>query len=127
MKITLLQVVNAYNFCGTIKDKKIPLKLAYKFNCLINNLQKEQDFYKEKISRILQTYAELDEHGEYVLTADGGGIKIKEGKLSECQKQMMELQDLEVTIQDLFFTLEELENLTISVSEMRSLMPFIKE
>lgn len=127
MKISLLEVVNAYNFCENIKNKKIPLKLAYKFNCFINILEKEENFYKEKINRILQTYAEIDEYNNFVLTENGQGIKIKEGKLIECQKEMEELQSLEVTIQDYYFSLEELEVLTMSISEMRSLMPFIKE
>ena len=127
MKIHLNQAVLSYTTIMNLKDEKIPLRTAYKINSLINTLEKEVEFYNQKLNMIIQENALFDENNQYIFTEDKSGIKIKEDRLEDCKQAMEELDQLEIEIEDTYFSIEELDNLTISISEMKNLMPFIKE
>ena len=62
----------------------------------------------------------------HILEIKTGGIKIKEGYQSECQKKIQEFNQLDVTIPDVYFTIEELESLNLTLFELEVLEPFIK-
>lgn len=123
----MYQIIECKKFYDTIKEKKLPLKVAYKFNKLLKRLEEEVTFYQEEFSKIINEFGEIDENGEYVLTEDGQGVRIKEGKFSECQEKINELSEIEIVIDTIKFTLNELETLELNITEVEWLMPFIEE
>ena len=55
-----------------------------------------------------------------------GGYKIQQNKMAECYFLMTQMNNLDVQIPDIYFTLDELEKLDLSLEEMETLLPFIK-
>ena len=118
----LLQIQQIY----PITDK-LPFKTAYKFAKLGEVIESELKFFQEKMQEIITTYSEKDESGHPILTEDGASIKIQETKITECQKEINELNNVEVELSDIFFTIEELESLSLTTQQVYALMPLIKD
>ena len=121
------QVVEFQKFYENIKNMKFPLKTAYKLNKLITQVNNEISFYQQKFSEIINEFGKRDENGEFVYSQDGSSIEIVEGRQSECQEKVNELQNLEAEIQDIFFTIDELDGLNLTLYEMNCLLPFIRD
>lgn len=121
------QIVEFQKFYENIKNMKFPLKTAYKLNRLITQVNNEISFYQQKFSEIINEFGKRDENGEFVYSQDGSSIEIIEGRQSECQEKVNELQNLEAEIQDIFFTIDELDGLNLTLYEMNCLLPFIKD
>ena len=121
------QVVEFQKFYENIKNMKFPLKTAYKLNKLITQVNNEISFYQQKFSEIINEFGKRDENGEFIYSQDGSSIEIVEGRQIECQEKVNELQNLEAEIQDIFFTIDELDGLNLTLYEMNCLLPFIKE
>lgn len=126
MKLHMADVLKFQAFYSQIREKQIPLKIAYKLNKLNLTMEKEAEFYQSKFNEIVDKYAMRDDKGQYIMN-DEVSVKIKEDKLDDCQKAMNELQNLEVAIDPIMFTLEDLESLEIGIGAMQALMPFIEE
>ena len=101
------------NIDGT---KSISAPLAYKIMKLIKNTQNDCDFYQEKFNAILNEYGEKDENGQFIQAE--GGIKIQDGKMDECTAKVKELNETEVELPNIKFTLDELSPYSFSISDM---------
>ena len=120
----LYQILNLPYVYETILEKNLPFSLAYKLNKLAEAVNKELEFYRNSMTKLIDEYAEK-ENGQPVLL-ENGDIKIIPEKINECQRRINELQNVEITI-DVSFTPEELEPLEMSIKDLQNLMPFIKE
>lgn len=120
----LYQILNLPHVYETILEKNLPFSLAYKLNKLAEAVNKELEFYRNSMTKLVDEYAEK-ENGQPVFL-ENGDIKIIPEKITECQKRINELQNVEITI-DISFTPEELEPLEMSIKDLQNLMPFIKE
>lgn len=116
-----LQVL--YNNIATVK---LPLKTTYKFTRLMKRAEEEIAFYQEKFREIVEEYG-VKENGEYKFTPDGQSIMIIEGKEAECNARLLELRNLEVQIDNIKFSIEELEGIDISIQELSCLMSLIED
>ena len=119
----VLELSNLYN---SISNIKLPLKTTYKFTRLMRRADEEIAFYQEKFREIVEEYG-VKEIGEYKLTSDGQSIAIIPGKEIECNTKIAELRNLEVPIENIKFSIEELEGIDISISELSCLMSLIEE
>jgi 3-deoxy-D-manno-octulosonate 8-phosphate phosphatase KdsC-like HAD superfamily phosphatase len=105
----------------------LPLKTAYKFTRLIKRAEVELEFYNERFQEIVKEYAEKDENGQYKIIDNGQSIAIIPGKESECNAKLLELRNLEVVIDDIKFTIDELEKIDISIENLMCIMPLIED
>lgn len=119
----ILDFSKVYN---SIKDEKMSIKTAYKLNKLIKKIEEENNFYNIKFHEIIEQYAEKNDQGEYQYI-DENSIKIKEGKEQECYKKVSELQNLEIEIPNITFSIEELGDINLTIDTVNMLMPFIEE
>ena len=119
----ILELQNLYN---SISNIKLPLKTTYKFTRLMKRAEEEINFYQEKLCEIIEEYG-VKENGEYKLTSDGQSIVIIPGKEVECNKKLAELRNLDVLIDGIKFSIEELEGIDVSISELSCLMPLIED
>lgn len=127
MKVKLGALIELQQFCQEVQNQKMPIRLAYKLSKLSSRVAQEEAFYRQKFSSIVSEFAKRDEAGNYVYTPDGASVQIQEGRVGECQTQVQELQDLEIEINDITFTLSELESLDLTVAQINGLLPFITE
>jgi len=123
----MYQILECKKFYNDIKEKKMPIKTAYKLNKLLNKLEEEAFFYQKKMTDLIREYGMIDENGDYLLTSDQQGVRIKPDKIQECEEKIRELSNLEIDAIDIKFTLEELDFFELSITEMEWLMPFIEE
>lgn len=129
MKIKMYHCNNFKNIYGNIKDKKIPIKIAYKLNKLIQQIEKTSDFFETEFKKIVDEYAEKDESGAPVYIENNTAIKIKDGKTQECDKKIIELNNLEVDIEPIQLTEEEmdlLDKLELTFQDFSILLIFIQ-
>ena len=119
----ILDFSKVYN---SIKDEKMSIKTAYKLNKLIKKIEEENNFYNIKFHEIIEQYAEKNDQGEYQYI-DENSIKIKKGKEQECYKKVSELQNLEIEIPNITFSIEELGDINLTIDTVNMLMPFIEE
>ena len=124
MKMT--ELIQLPSLISKLRNRSLPIRTAYKFTKLANIVETEAIFYQEQFTKIIQDYGQQDENG-YVFSEDGSTIAIIPGKEEECKQKINELQSIEVEASGITFTLEELENLDLTMSELQILFPLITE
>jgi hypothetical protein len=96
-----------------------------KINAFCND---EEIFYKEKLIEIINKYAEHEENGNVKTNEDGSSIIIQKDKIADCNKELSELEKIEVFCSDnIKLTLKELESLNVTPADFDAISPFIKE
>ena len=121
----MYEVLALQNFFTAVADKKLPIKTAYKLNRLARQVEEEIQFYQKEFRMIVNEYAKK-ENGQYVYSPDGTSIEVVDGKDDECNAKLFELKTLEVEIKDIEFSIEEFENLNLTLAEMDAIFPLIK-
>lgn len=119
----LLELPKLYE---SIKDTKLPLKTTYKFAKLIQRAEGELAWYQSELQKIIQDYG-VQENGQYKLTSDGQSIMIIPGKEAECSAKIAELRNIDVIIDNIKFSIEELDGIDFSISELTCLMSLIED
>ena len=127
MKIKMYQVLNILNIYGRVKELKVPAKVAYKFNKLCNAFKDDMNFYHTELDKIIEQYGERDENGSLIPLEYGNGIKIKSENVFTAQKELDNLDELEIDAPDIKFTIDELDGLQLSIEDFNRMLPFIEE
>ena len=122
----MYEVIELQNLYSSIANIKLPLKTTYKFTRLMRRAEEELAFYQEKFREIVEEYG-VKENGQYKLTPDGQSIAIIPGKEVECNTKLAELRNLDVLIDGIKFSIEELEGIDVSISELSCLMSLIED
>jgi hypothetical protein len=124
----LIDVFDILNIRSKLIDKKLPIKTSYKLNRLFNELEVESKFFNETLEKIIDEYGQKDEAGNFILTDNGQGVKIKEEKFSECKNKIDELNNVEIHLDyEPVFSLDELDGLDLEMKYINLLIPFISE
>lgn len=126
MKIKMYQALSIISIYEKIRETKVSAKIAYKFNKLRNTLINDTDFYRTELNKIIEQYGERDENGS-LIPLDYGGVKIKPGNVSTAQKEINELDNLEIDAPNIKFTVDELDGLQLSIEDFNRILPFIEE
>lgn len=108
-----------------IKGKTFDINTQYKFLKISKVLQEEISIITEQKEFLLQSYADKDANGKLIFSSDGG-IKIKEDCLLACADKISEINNRQITLPDIYFSLDELEPLGLTLGELELLEPFIK-
>jgi hypothetical protein len=69
----------------------------------------------------------MKENGQLIYSDDLTSIKIIPGKEDECSAKIMELKELEVDFSGFEFALDEFDSLELTLAEMSSILPLIKD
>lgn len=122
----MYEIIDLQGLYQSIANIRLPLKTSYKFTRLMRRVEEELIFYQTKLQEILEDCAEMID-GRPALTPDGRSIMVAQDKRVECEKRLTELRNLEVQIEGIKFSLEELEGIDISIAELSCLMSLIEE
>ena len=112
-----------YNLLCSKSSCHFSIEAQYKILKLKKFLEQEVEIYIQQLSS-LQDFFEKDENGNPIEM--NGGIKIKTEFITECNEKISEINNTEISIPDIYFTLEELAPLDLSLGELELLEPFIK-
>ena len=107
-----------------IKTMNFSIQTQYKFLKILKAVNEELIIYEEQRNSLIESYAEFD-NGNPVIN-ENGGIKIKEGCLEDCKKKIDEINAMQIALPDIYFSLDELEPLGLTLGELELLEPFIK-
>lgn len=120
------QLEGLYSIINQKLDKlSFSIQTQYKFLKLKKVVQEELQLYYNQLAGLRQ-FVEVDEQGQPVVSEDGG-IRIKEEDIENCTKLINEINQMEIQLPDIYFSLDELENLGLTLAELDKLSPFIKE
>lgn len=123
----IVNIINVVKIFEQFMSIKISPKLAYKVMKITKAFQEDKNFYWEKYNELAQFYGEKDNFGKVIIDQSSGVIKIMPDKIEEANQKLQELNNIEVEIPDIKFTLDELSELQLSVEEIYYLDPFIVE
>ena len=126
MKITIYQLISTLNIEKELLTQKLPIRTAYNLSKIFARAREELKFYQEKFKEIVIQYGEKDENGNLIFL-ENENVSIPKDKIEECQKEITDLQNLELEIPDYSISLDSLEAIKISLDEISVLLPFICE
>ena len=95
MKLTCVQMINAYNAIKDLSEQKLPFRLSLLVSRNLVTLQKEYDFYMEQERKFALEYLVIDKDTMQIVQSAPGIFKIQKGKEEECLKSRQEL-DVEI-------------------------------
>lgn len=127
MQLKMQEILGFASFYDTVKSQRLSMKTAYKLTQLAKAIDGELQFYREKLQAIIQEYAVLDDNGQPVSTEDGAGVKLRPGTEAECYAAMYELQEVEVTLPDTKFHIEDFGDVELTTAEIGAVLPFIED
>lgn len=126
MKITIYQLISTLNIENELFPQKLPIRTAYNLSKIFARAREELEFYQKKLKEIITQYGEKDENGNLIFL-ENKSVSIQKDKVEECQKEITDLQNLELEIPDYSISLNSLETIKISLDEISVLLPFICE
>lgn len=122
----LYQAIDLYNTCNKVKNLQLPFKVAYKFAKMINQLEKEVDFYKENFQKIIDEYGVI-ENNQYKLSNDKTSILIQSGREEECNLKIEELKNMEIDFAVIEFNINDFDKIDVTAEDIKYLLPYIKD
>ena len=114
------------NTIDKIMDKKFNIQTQYKILKIKKAIEEELALTQSLILDVCDEYWEKDENGEIQRNEDGG-IRYKKGKMLDIQRKLNEIDNTEIQLPDIYFSLDELEKLELSLEELQVFMNFIKK
>lgn len=127
MQVKMIEILNFASFYEAVRTQKLNIKTAYKLNQLARAIDTEVKFYQEKFQEILNEYGEKDENGNLVTNDGGAHFKLREGTDQECFAAVNDLQQLDTTLPDITFVIEDFQNVELSADQIAFAMPFLTE
>lgn len=123
VKMKLNKLMEARNILIAKANETVPAALAYKLMKCIKASEEEANFYNTKLKELIDTCQERDENGNPVFAEQG--VQIKKERVDEFRTKINELDNTEVEMPHINFSIEELAPLTFSVRELYALEDLI--
>lgn len=124
----MIKRTEAYSFHELIISKMdliFDINTQYKLLVLSKEIEKDEQILKDQKELLVLKYGEKNKQGQYIKT-ENGGYKIQDNKIDECNKSIYELNNFEIQLPDIYFTLDELKPLELTCNELNSFYSFIK-
>ena len=124
MLIKRKQIYPIIELFNRLKNKNFDVETQYKLIKIIKQIQPEQEVFQEQLKLNCENYFERDENGNPIIN-EKGGYKIKDDKAKECYLILNKLEDISIQVPDIYFSLDELKPLNLTLEELESFEPFI--
>lgn len=129
MKINLQDCLVFQEVYNGLKDKIIPIQLAYSLTLLNEKNKTNYNFWQEEFNKILNLYCEKNEDGAIKMSDDQSSFIIVKDKIEECQKAIMELNNTEVEIEKIKIKNKDFEKLNetnLKFGDLEILLKFLE-
>lgn len=129
MKLAINEIIAAVGSYNKLNKEKFNLKTSYKLARLFDTLQKESERYETLTREAIIKYSKKDENGEPIVnkSEQGESVEIEPINQIKLVQEMEELNNSEIEIDDYYFTFDDFGDLSISIDEIKGLLPFIQE
>lgn len=112
------------NIIDKIKTKTFSIETQYKFLKISKIIKSEIAILEEQKHLLVEQYGEKDDDQNYI--TKNGAIKIREDSVNECARKVRELNEMEISFPDIYFSLNELDSIGLTLEDLMYLDPFIK-
>lgn len=129
MKINLQDCLVFQEVYNNLKEKVIPIQLAYSLTLLNEKNKTNYSFWQEEFNKILNLYCEKNEDGTIKMSDDQSSFIIIKDKIEECQKAIMELNNTEVEIEKIKIKTKDFEKLNeanLKFGDLEILLKFLE-
>ncbi len=126
MKLTNKKILNDAMTIGAISNKELPVKVSYALAKNISKLEKELQIYNQERDKLIEKYSVKDDDNKTVID-ENNQIKIQDKYLEDWNKDIKELQEIEVEIDIHKFKLEELNGYNMTPAELMAIEYMIEE
>ena len=127
MQLKMHQILDFPNFYALVKNQKISFKTSYRLAMLATEVEKQCNFYTEQFRTLLNQYGQKDTEGNLVPTEDGQGVKLVQETMEECYAKVNELRELDITLPDCYFNVDDFDGIELTPREVNAIIPFIKK
>ncbi|CEN87291.1 DUF1617 family protein [Paraclostridium sordellii] len=126
MKLTNKKILKDAMTIGAISNKELPIKVSYALAKNISKIEKELEIYNNEREKLIEKYSVKDENDKTVID-ENNQIKIQDIYLEKWNKDIEELQNIEVEIDIHKFKLEELNGYNMTPAELMAIDYMIEE
>lgn len=127
MKLTCLQLVDAYNVVHELSEQKLPFRLSLLISRNLSALQKEYDFYMENERKFILEYLVIDQETGQLVSPQPGVFAIQEGKQEECMKARAELDNFEMDVPIRKIPISMLEDFEFTPAQLSAIEFMLEE
>lgn len=120
MKLTNKKIVNDSMILMEVSRKELPIKVSYALAKNIAKIEKELEIYNSERQKLLDKYCIKDENGENKIDKNNQ-LKIQEEYLKDWERDIKELQNIELEIDVHKFKINELDGYNMSPSELMAI------
>lgn len=117
MKLTNKKIINDSMILMEVSRKELPIKVSYALAKNISKIEKELQIYNSERQKLLDKYCVKDENGENKVD-ENNQLKIQEEYLKDWERDIKELQNIELEIDIHKFKINELDGYNMSPSEL---------
>lgn len=118
-------LTNLVETINELKYKNFNIQTQYKMLKIGRAAQEEILLQQELIFNNCKEYYEQDENGNYIIN-DQGGYKIKKEYIQKCTQMVYQISNEKVQMPDIYFTLDELEDI-VTMAQLDCFLDFIKK
>ena len=97
-------------------NKTFDIQTQYKLIKLKRSLVPELEILNEQLQSLSQFF-ETDDEGNFIYSEDGG-VKIKAENFEQFDQTLASINNMEITLPDVYFSLEELAPLELTLNEV---------
>lgn len=119
--INLIQIKNIFKPNMKFKD----IQVGYKVMKFLKSIENDTSFYDTKLTEIAQECAEKD--GDKIKTDENGNLVLAKDKISEWNKKITDLANIEIEVSLPSFKLEDFTECDFTLEELSILEPLISE
>lgn len=106
-------------------EQVFDINTQYKFLLIEDYIDKEIEIARTQLNFVLEKYAQKDDNGDY--KKNDGYVLIKDEFRKDFTIETEKLYDFEVTIPDIYFNLDELKDLKLSLGELKLMKSFLRD
>ena len=121
----LIDLVQARKIINQHGQDRVAASLAYKMMKMMKASENDEAFYNTRLREIADRYGQKDGAGKLVFNGDGLCIELE--YVEECKKAVGELDNTEIGVPTVSFSIHELDGLKLSMREVFALENLIEE
>ena len=125
IQVKISDLLNSTETLQKLAQKDFKAKLAWSIARLLKAAEAEIQSFNDTRLNLIKKYGEKDENGE-LITDEKGNCRIESENLAEFNKELNELVSTEVEINANKISIDLLENVDFTPSDMAILEPFVE-